>query len=189
MLDRFTGFSGRIGRGTWWLGQFIVIPVVYFLAFGGLIAMFAVSDAAQDQSASMGMGAVILLLVAGVAAIWVNISTTIQRFHDRGKSGFWFMIVFVPFVGVLWQIIECGFCSGDDGDNEYGPPPGSAKRFTDLGNEVQGMAKGQIASKLDDNYLENYAKQLALKQAQQQQAGAQQPSFASGPARPVFGKR
>jgi Protein of unknown function (DUF805) len=114
----------------------------------------------------------------------------VKRYHDRGKSGFWFFCTFIPFIGGFWQLIECGFCSGDDGDNDYGPPPGAAARLKSLDREVGNMAIASTGrlSKLDDDYLKNYARETAMKQVSQQMATAT--SFASaGPARPVFGKR
>jgi uncharacterized membrane protein YhaH (DUF805 family) len=188
MVANLFGISGRVGRGTWWLGQILIIAVLV-----GVAVLTGVSVAGEDGAQPDFSGAMILLLLGGLLlCITINVSVTVKRYHDRGKSGFWFFINFVPFVGPIWQLIECGFCSGDDGDNEYGPPPGAERRMNSLSNEVQGMAKGRLAGKLDDNYIENYAKQLAMAQAEQQQAAAQkigQSAMASGTARPSFGKR
>lgn len=47
----------------------------------------------------------------------------IKRWHDRDKSGLWMLIVFVPFIGVLWSLIELGFLRGSAGRNRFGPDP------------------------------------------------------------------
>ncbi len=57
----------------------------------------------------------------------INICSTVKRYHDRGKSGFWFFITFVPLIGGMWQFIECGMLPGDDHNNDYGAPPGSGR--------------------------------------------------------------
>jgi hypothetical protein len=44
-----------------------------------------------------------------------------KRYHDMGMSGWWWLVVFIPVVGPIWQVIECGFVSGEDVDNAYGP--------------------------------------------------------------------
>jgi uncharacterized membrane protein YhaH (DUF805 family) len=49
-----------------------------------------------------------------------------KRWHDRGKSGWWSLIVLVPIIGPLWMFIECGFLGGEDGSNTYGPNPAYA---------------------------------------------------------------
>jgi uncharacterized membrane protein YhaH (DUF805 family) len=54
---------------------------------------------------------------------WPSLAIYVKRWHDRGKSGWWVLIVFVPIIGYLWLLIECGFLAGDDGPNEYGPDP------------------------------------------------------------------
>ncbi len=46
-----------------------------------------------------------------------------KRYHDRNKSGWWVLIVFVPVIGGLWYLIECGFLRGTPGPNNYGPDP------------------------------------------------------------------
>ena len=48
---------------------------------------------------------------------------TVKRYHDRGKSGWWYLIQFIPIIGPIWAFVELGFCSGDDGDNDYGDGP------------------------------------------------------------------
>jgi uncharacterized membrane protein YhaH (DUF805 family) len=47
----------------------------------------------------------------------------VKRYHDRNKSGWWILIVFVPVIGGLWYFIECGFLRGTPGPNTYGPDP------------------------------------------------------------------
>jgi uncharacterized membrane protein YhaH (DUF805 family) len=43
--------------------------------------------------------------------------------HDRNKSGWWVLIAFVPVIGGLWYLIECGFLPGTTGANNYGADP------------------------------------------------------------------
>jgi len=47
----------------------------------------------------------------------------VKRYHDRDKSGWWVLIIFLPVIGALWYLIECGFLRGTDGNNAYGPDP------------------------------------------------------------------
>ncbi len=43
---------------------------------------------------------------------WVSFASVVRRFHDRGKSGWWALLYFVPGLGWLWLFIECGFLPG-----------------------------------------------------------------------------
>jgi len=63
-------------------------------------------------------------LVVMFFLVWMTFCITVKRYHDRGKSGWWYLFQFIPLVGPIWAFIELGFCSGDDGDNDYGPGPG-----------------------------------------------------------------
>jgi len=121
------GFSGRTGRGGWWLGQFALIAVS--LACAGAIfasqGLQGLAAAADGDVARLSASMVAMLFSVTVLTTWMAFAVTIKRFHDRDKSGFWCLIVFVPLIGPLWQLVECGFLSGSPDSNRFGPPGGS----------------------------------------------------------------
>jgi uncharacterized membrane protein YhaH (DUF805 family) len=178
MFAGFFGFQGRIGRGSWWFAQLAIL-----LIWAALTTMaFALHAPKGSMSLSSG-GAVIFFLIASlIAAFIVNLSSTVKRYHDRGKSGWWFLMNFAPFIGGIWVLIECGMLPGDESDNDYGPPPGAEKRSASFGQEIADIAtsQGKLA-KLDDAYIANYAKNIAMQQAKQ-------PTMHSN-VKPAFGKR
>ncbi len=55
-----------------------------------------------------------------LVVIWPAIAISIKRWHDRGKSGWWILIGFVPLIGGLWALIDL---PGTSGTNQYGPDP------------------------------------------------------------------
>jgi uncharacterized membrane protein YhaH (DUF805 family) len=120
-MNLLFGFSGRIGRLKWWLAQLAILGV---LVLGFSIVIVNVSLANVEQG-NVPPSAFVIIALTLVLTTWINIASTVKRFHDRDKSGFWFFIVLVPYVGAIWQIVECGFLSGSYGFNNYGPPPGS----------------------------------------------------------------
>jgi uncharacterized membrane protein YhaH (DUF805 family) len=69
------------------------------------------------------MGAGIVFFVISIALFWVSLAVAVKRWHDRGKSAWWILIVFVPVVGGIWYLIECGFLEGTSGANRYGADP------------------------------------------------------------------
>ncbi len=92
---------------------------------------------------------------------------TVKRYHDRGKSAWWYLIQFIPIIGGIWALVELGFCSGDDGDNEYGDGPDF-----NIGEDLKALREG------------------SGQQSEVTSVTAYRPSPAprtSGP--PVFGKR
>jgi uncharacterized membrane protein YhaH (DUF805 family) len=115
MLAFFLSSSGRIGRAQWWLAQIGVLAIVIVIVV--LVAMLQ-GATGQAQTANA------LILVIGFLILsWMTFCLTVKRYHDRGKSALWYLIQFIPIIGGIWALIELGFCSGDEGDNEYGDGP------------------------------------------------------------------
>ena len=148
-MNLLFGFSGRIGRLQWWLAQLVAIPVIILVSVG-IIAAFAqpgTSDTSEKWAAIANAGTGVVLFVAAAFALmlWINIASTVKRFHDRDKSGYWFFISFVPYIGAIWVSVECGFLAGSAGANSYGPPPGSSGSaiYGDFGDDAAGYSKPQ----------------------------------------------
>lgn len=127
----FLGYSGRIGRLTYWLASF-ALAGIQFAAIWGLMVL-SHGTLAQLAALNEGTRAVppqmiadffqhVMLPIMIVAAIflWPQYALITKRWHDRGKSGWWSLIMFVPIIGGLWALIELGFLPGDDGANAYG---------------------------------------------------------------------
>ncbi len=77
------------------------------------------------------MGAIggLLLFIVGVASFVDSMAMTFRRAHDTNKSGWIFLMLFVPFVNFLalyWLLIE----DSQQGPNKYGPP---VKQFYEPG--------------------------------------------------------
>jgi uncharacterized membrane protein YhaH (DUF805 family) len=116
------GVRGRITRAKFWLVALgiLVIEALLFTAIGGAAAMSGDPDKAL---AAIGPIASFVLFFFGIVATWISVAVAIKRFHDRDKSGWWVLIIFVPVIGALWYLIECGFLRGTDGHNKYGHDP------------------------------------------------------------------
>jgi uncharacterized membrane protein YhaH (DUF805 family) len=123
MTNLLFGFRGRTNRAKFWLVALaiVVIEIILLAIFGANAVM--ISDDPQKALADMGPVTSIVLLIFVVAATWISIAVGIKRFHDRNKSGVWILIIFVPLIGSLWYLIECGFLRGTPGPNNYGPDP------------------------------------------------------------------
>jgi len=58
-------------------------------------------------------------LIGWVAHFFAALPARVKRCHDRGRSGWFVLLYFVPFL-CLWPMIELMFFRGTIGDNEYG---------------------------------------------------------------------
>jgi uncharacterized membrane protein YhaH (DUF805 family) len=111
--------SGRIGRGQWWIAQIAVLTLVFIVVV--LIGMLQ-GATEKSQTADVLLLAIGLLTLS-LTLMWMTFCLTVKRYHDRGKSAWWYLIQFIPIIGGIWALVELGFCSGDDCDNEYGDGP------------------------------------------------------------------
>jgi uncharacterized membrane protein YhaH (DUF805 family) len=122
MTNLLFGFQGRTNRAKFWLVA-VALLVIEIIVLGVLCGGAMMSDDPQQALASLGPVAGIVLVIFGLAITWITIAVGIKRFHDRNKSGVWVLIIFVPVIGGLWYLIECGFLRGTPGPNDYGPDP------------------------------------------------------------------
>ena len=102
-------FDGRISRYDFWLKG--IIPIVFA----------SLSISLLDLSITGGTS--IISILGNILLVYLDVAVGVKRFHDRNKSGWWYLIVLIPIVGGLWFLVECGFLRGTDGDNDYGPDP------------------------------------------------------------------
>jgi uncharacterized membrane protein YhaH (DUF805 family) len=102
-------FEGRIGRRTWWLWG--------VGAMLGMVIYLTVTLRVAGASPKVTDGLVNLLLV------WPAVALAAKRWHDRGKSAWWVLVMLIPGIGWLWTLIECGMLKGTPGANRFGPAP------------------------------------------------------------------
>ena len=127
-MSLFTSFEGRINRQKWWLGLIIlfVLEWIVFIILGMFLggpmrmAMEGGDPAAMETMSGGMMTAVFILLLV---FLWPGLALYAKRWHDRGKSGWWTLIILVPIIGSIWALVECGFLRGTEGANAYGPDP------------------------------------------------------------------
>ena len=60
--------------------------------------------------------------LTGLLELWAQAALSVKRAHDRGRSGWFVLVLLVPLVQV-WPFIELWFLRGTAGDNQYGPDP------------------------------------------------------------------
>ena len=104
-LEKYTKVDGRLNRLRFFL-RGLVLGVLATVV--GVALMINVSE-------EVGM-AVYTLLILG------QFPLDIRRCHDMGKSGWWTLLLFVPFVNLIWALVLL-FKKGTEGENAYGPDP------------------------------------------------------------------
>lgn len=105
-------FSGRLGRFHYF-GYFIVFGIIFMVAFY-IIAALLTQGPNVDEAALSGLS-----LLLGLGFFVVTMSLGVRRLHDFDKSGWWYLLAFVPFANVVFALILL-FAPGTDGENSYG---------------------------------------------------------------------
>jgi uncharacterized membrane protein YhaH (DUF805 family) len=147
LLHFYFSPTGRVVRWEWWVKLVLVASLIFLIAASvELRWKFKSAGEVTTTITSTETGAAgtsettsdrneqslwnidsrfegTALPIALLLLAYPMIVVTIKRFHDRNKSGWWVLIAFIPVVGALWQLIECGFLPGTAGSNRFGPDP------------------------------------------------------------------
>ena len=105
-MRKWNCFSGRARRSEYW----------YFVLTNALILLLlaAILDP-QDLGALFFFVYFLCFQVAGLAVM-------VRRLHDINKSGWWYLLSFIPFIGGVVLFIF-SVLDGDRGPNRYGLDP------------------------------------------------------------------
>ena len=114
----FLNFQGRLNRQPFWIATLVLWLV-------SMAVTFVTSILFGSQSAVTTFVQAVVALVLLIPSLAV----AVKRYHDRNKSGWWILIVFIPIIGLVWYIVELGFLPGTPGPNRYGPDPLGAESY------------------------------------------------------------
>ena len=128
LMKLLFSFDGRIRRTHYWLAAIGIgvagnVLVSLIMTFTGMSsALLAHAEGAPAFGPSLLVGAPLVVVVIAVE-LWASLALQVKRWHDRDKSWFWIFIAFIPIVGFIWALVECGFLDGTQGPNRFGPSP------------------------------------------------------------------
>ena len=132
-LRNYVGFEGRARRKEYWFFQlFYGLGVLLVNAPFWIIALtWIATGTASGLSSGLAVGYAEIAL--GIVSIlwWLihllpGIAVTVRRFHDTGRSGFWYLLgIFLPVIGTIWLFVLTVLDS-EPGENQYGPNPKEA---------------------------------------------------------------
>lgn len=162
--------TGRVNRLQWWL---VGLGIFVFNSLAPLFGLITYVPTVLKTGQTVVMPQPTLLYgVLALVLLWLSICTNINRYHDRGKSGWWvlmplspllmaFPYFYVAFSGspgmlvgasvlyliltlvfCLWSLVELGFFSGELSYNDYGAPPMSG--FGSVGDEAAATSEGRV---------------------------------------------
>jgi uncharacterized membrane protein YhaH (DUF805 family) len=112
---KYAQFSGRSRRKELWM----------FVLFNTLVGIVLYIPGLMLKGSATSLilfGLYIIYLLAALIPGW---AVGARRFHDTGKSGWWWLIGLVPLVGpIILVVLWC--LDGSPAANQYGPNPKAA---------------------------------------------------------------
>ncbi len=121
MGKNFKGLRNRINRTQYLFTRFIILAfyAAYFVVFIPLIA----NATLPFTIGSFLFVALAITIVLSAVLFGYEIYWAVWRFHDLGRSGWWAILSFIPYLNfVTWLFLL--FLKGNKGLNKYGEEPG-----------------------------------------------------------------
>jgi uncharacterized membrane protein YhaH (DUF805 family) len=122
VLRKYAVFSGRARRREFW----------YFALFNFLIQLVIVIAVSVLLGLSGQYNQLTVNYVSSLyslAVLFPSIGVAVRRLHDIGMSGWWLLIIFIPFLGAVALLVM--YClDSQPGTNRYGPNPKAIEATT-----------------------------------------------------------
>ncbi|MEX6426285.1 DUF805 domain-containing protein [Providencia manganoxydans] len=115
--NNYANFNGRARRKEYWmfnLINFIILFVLYLTV--GLS-----TNSYTGEASGLGITALTLMFIYYVAVFIPSLAVTVRRLHDIDKSGWWYLISFIPFGVLVILVFTC--LDGTPSNNRFGSDP------------------------------------------------------------------
>lgn len=127
VFENYANFEGRARRSEYWyfvLGNFLIsiVFLLFIMIFGG------------NGMDGVALLFYVLLILYSLAVFLPSLAVAVRRLHDIGKSGWYYLIGLIPFIGGIWLLVLFA-TEGVHGSNEYGPDPKLGGDINEIGNE------------------------------------------------------
>ena len=114
LMNNYVNFNGRASRSEyWWFFLFTMILQFIALPIDIVVLGYDMMDPGAIQ---------IVGTIAGLALFLPSLCVLVRRLHDLGKSGWWFLIALIPFLGIIVLLVFM-VTEGEQLPNQYGEVP------------------------------------------------------------------
>ena len=114
LMNNYVNFNGRASRSEyWWFFLFTMILQFIALPIDIVVLGYDMMDPGAIQ---------IVGTIAGLALFLPALCVLVRRLHDLGKSGWWFLIALIPFLGIIVLLVFM-VTEGEQLPNQYGEVP------------------------------------------------------------------
>lgn len=128
LKNKYADFSGRARRTEYWMFMAFHFPIIFFLSF--------LSGFMEE----LGIGFIpsILLGIYALLSFIPAMAISIRRLHDTGKSGWYYLLSVIPYIG--WVVVLIFTVKDSEPmPNKWGPNPKGQNmdEINDIGKPVE----------------------------------------------------
>jgi len=117
MSSNFFSTQGRLNRARYFINVFLIWVATYLVV---VICSPIFESSTYGSSNDSGKGIFgLIVMIGNMTFIAFQI---VKRFHDLGKSGSYYWLLWLPLVNIYWTFVLL-FTKGNEGPNEYGDDP------------------------------------------------------------------
>ncbi len=113
-FSNYATFSGRSSRSAYW---WWVLFTILMSAAASIIDSLVGLNIGDQNVGWLGLVVALVLLIPSLAVLF-------RRLHDTGRSGWWWLLSLICFIGGIILFIF-RLMDSTPGDNQYGPNPKS----------------------------------------------------------------
>jgi uncharacterized membrane protein YhaH (DUF805 family) len=96
------------------------MPILFLAMFANNALGTTFQMDVMGQSIDIGYGW--FYVIVGLLHFLPSLSVVVRRLHDVGKSGWFYLIILIPLIGIIWMLVLL-VSNGNVGENKYGADP------------------------------------------------------------------
>jgi uncharacterized membrane protein YhaH (DUF805 family) len=108
LKEHYADFSGRARRKEYWMFVLINLIISWSLS---LIDYFSGTTIFS-----------VISLVYSLIVLVPSLGVAVRRLHDVGKSGWYYLLIFLPIIGWIWLLVLF-VTEGEQQSNKWGENP------------------------------------------------------------------
>lgn len=119
MKEKYASFEGRATRSEYW--YFVLFYAIIMFAAAIVGGVLGTLFSGGNEDVAIGL-ALVLYGLAILGFVCPGISVLVRRFHDTGRSGWYYWLCLIPWIGGIIIFVFCCLDS-QKSDNQYGAYP------------------------------------------------------------------
>ena len=123
-MVKYCIFKGRARRSEFWFFKLSLFIINFiYLSLAKIILVLIYDDDEKDEDKSNDINdnvpALVIHLIIDLIFLMPNISVSVRRLHDVGKSGYYYFLNLMPIIGTI-ILIYYYLKDSEPDSNEYG---------------------------------------------------------------------